>query len=648
MPVSCGLPPRRSFLEAWHQMSSFTRTTNDAIRLNASSLLREGNVMTINHTNLRGLFTESNEIDEQQLRDMATAAGSIVSQGPSFNSGRRRFGRLVLGFGAATVSACGVPKNDILEIGEHCAKGPEADDILRIDMHCHLLNQKDVDAVAFLVRRELNLDEENRFLNLPAGLIARLHLEFLNLSTKTAVAETQSLRKAMANNRKKFKKGRGSTSKWFCDHANEEQDGIFLTETFKDNSKAYGNGRPTGFGSNRARNAALMMAQFPLIDIFMPSMIDFHEGENYPVTPLHEQVGFYKELNIATHGRFLPLVAFNPGRQVAAEIARERNSGPMSELTPLELAEKAIREEGFIGVKVHPSGGFNPVRNEEFACENAGLQGGDGRLGSEIAGRYDRAMEQIFELCEEYDVPVLTHASDGLAANEQCMKRNDNPSNWTNAPNLWVEALGTHKYLRVCLAHLASRFHNQIHMRDGKYKGDVAPVEYKNGALAPSDWLTDALGALEASEGNRLFLDLSYMVDLTYSQATKSKYSDGTNWFRRFAGGVSDTLTDEYADAFRTFLEAHSEKLARQAMYGTDWHMPGVSIVGSKDQYQRLIEGLLPAGEYRKRVMGGNAADFFGLKSGCPTRQRLEIFYRAHGVTDLRTIHWMERLDSQA
>ena len=241
------------------------------------------------------------------------------------------------------------------------------------------------------------------------------------------------------------------------------------------------------------------------------------------------------------------------------------------------------------------------------------------------------------------------------------------PNTWTNAPAQWVEMLERNearKNLRVCLAHYASRFQNHLSAKRGfaeqtydptpgieepapyhSRPANLPPVEYDpHGKLVPSNWLQTAVDAIEGGD-KRLWLDLSHMVALAYSEASRRQtYSKQSGLKIPIEKAMYDD-GGRYALAFKKHLSEH-ESLCAQVMYGSDWHMPHVSSIGPS--YLELIEGTLP--EHRREdIMGLNAARFFGLESRADgtkgkNRQRLEAFYTHNNVKHPR---WMDRLDER-
>ena len=380
--------------------------------------------------------------------------------------------------------------------------------------------------------------------------------------------------------------------------------------------------------------------------MFAPSMVDFYEGTgieaNAGYDPI-EAVRFYSALNLATNGRFLPMVSFSPERQYDEEINGQTTDG-LNHKRPLDLIRWAVEELGFVGVKLHPSTGFSPIGNQKYGCLNTKGQNADRYPPSadEVQRRfirYDEIMMELFLLCAELDVPILTHGSRGIMANNFCMthKRPGNsqgtpftyhpldPDNmwvdeveleWTNSPKIWVKTMKTvqkaiagrpdlnGRTLRVCLGHLAGGFKRKPNKTgEPEYLGDKVATH----PVRKTDWLAYMMGAVGRTPG--LYFDLSNQGYL----------------FEKPARGLPEPLSKMHPNA-RAALGLLSDEpgFAQRAMYGTDWHMPSLSKISGSYQAE-IRRGLYPY--TRSRVMGGNAIRFLGLNSGGTNRTRLEQFY---------------------
>lgn len=566
---------------------------------------------------------------------------------------RRQFGRLAFGALGGTLSGCALP-DDYAKLKGYFCEGsgwPSADEMLRVDMHCHLLNQDDANSPAFVTRRFGHISPAVR---LGAATVVRGYNNIAGLMIDTPMAEVEFLHGL-------HERGLSPDPRAFCEAAAKRQKGVTLN-THHGVITPVGGGRETGFISNRTRNAALMIEHWPNVDIFTPSMVDFFETgfsadggqvqgrkSNLGSHPI-EKAQFYRALNWTTHGRFLPLVSFNPMRQVKDK---------SREMDALQLVRTAIKKWGFIGVKLHNSAGFNPIDNENYGCPNTFARL-NRRLTPKEGRAIDEAMYRLYDMCDELEVPILAHGSDSLAAHPNCMHGapwiedpsptqpdKKYPLTWTGASAHWINALDRFGGLEnpgfhVCLAHLASRFQNHTKARDGFYaneKPTQPPVEYDaDGRLIPSEWLAAALKELAARPDGRLWIDLSYMVALVYSEAQhQGEEVDSSGLF-----SLKFDDDGKYARAFRRFLE-ETPSLHNRLMYGSDWHMPEVSAVGPR--YLPLMESVLPA-KACEDIMGRNAVRFFGLQQGGKNRQRLEAFYPEAGVP-LEKIRWMQRVDDR-
>lgn len=530
------------------------------------------------------------------------------------------------------------------------------DDPIRIDMHCHLLNLHDLDEASFLVEREFNLDEN-------ASL---LFAEFVrSLATKLGhLLEGSALDMDEERGHLDFELGKLNSDPrnrpaWasdgdFCAYAASNQ-------RFQNLSAERLGFQLTGVFSNRIRNAARLMALFPRVDIFTPSMVDLFEDESEYLRKRqagveakidHEistSINFYSNLNLATNGRFLPLVSFNPARQYFME----KNQGLPKDGDYFHWVDHAIKNLGFVGVKVHPSYGFSPHNNLRYACFNASKNvtaPNDQDLHERFL-KYDDYMQRLFSICTKYNVPVLTHSGESISQNRTCMEGEysddvrlhadsyehyaDKPSgefgdrskgewtyafrsrskaeprdesDWTNSPKAWLAAMekvdnaAPHQPgLRVCLAHFANGFKDPNRRQQKK--------NTKN--LEISAWLADAMNA----DNENLYTDVSIMGEL-------------------FAKSIfhNRKLRKKRRDFFAYVLK-QDNKLAANTMYGTDWHMPTAAIVG--DRYYTEMEELIEetrGSHYTDEVMGQNAVRFFGLGSNEPgtnnNRYRLATFYK--------------------
>ncbi|MEO1293670.1 MAG: amidohydrolase family protein [Pseudomonadota bacterium] len=571
---------------------------------------------------------------------------------------RRRFLSAGALFTAGAGMGCTIDPQLAKDTADLCA-AHTANRPLRIDMHIHLLNNKDVDGASMFAREFETATGSARLARTLVRGSARVVLGAFDLATHTAAAETAFLEDLVER--------KGPSIFDFCLEASERQTALQHDEEGLDESNDVGDGRLWGISSHRTRNAALLMAKYPEIDVFMPAIVDLFDRRSSEfgiataddvrlrTTPLKEKIAFHRALNLATRGRFLPMVGFSPGRQYL-----EDPNFTLAPGTPLALVRDAILNQGFVGVKLHPSVGFSPIRNPALACDTRSIF----RLSplpQAEAQAYDRAMKMLFEFCEEHGVPLLTHASDSLSHNIKCMHQGDDPALWTSSTLHWVEVSRDHPDLRIVLAHFASRFHDQLRAlgRGDKrpYGSGTLPVEYEEGQhpaetgepfgrLKPSTWLEIALRDMRERPDSGLYLDLSFMPHLVLSQAIGIDGAEPK--FGLINGALTSPATEyggSYARSFTQFLQAPENAMLRErVLYGTDWPMPGIAGISNYGLYRRAIERILPLqGEYAGNIMGDNAARVFGLRPHDATCKRLIDFYERNRV-DPGSVGWLSRV----
>lgn len=487
---------------------------------------------------------------------------------------RRQF--LALSGSAISLAGCSLPEREIVRTREACTPTHTLDSRFRVDVHCHLMTMRDGNASEFLRRRNIGFSEDIYVGNGTLRSIFGLFNEPIEDEIQTLQSLIDARDEITA----------------FCDTTSRRQMAP-LPFRYAGPSEH----QQTGFVRNRLRNAALLIATSPQADLFIPSMVDMFEIKD--VVDWYDPIlqrDFYRDLHLATKGLMVPFVSFNPERAVKK---------PQS--YSLDFVREAITTQGFIGVKLHPSVGFDPLDNAAYGCANTGLpdRWENDRLGSEEGDAIQAQLNQLFDLCEELDVPILTHSGGGILANETCQRPDGSePDFWTNAPNHWLAVLDAHPDLRVCLAHMAGGMIDR-----GKWWTGPQPV--------PDPWFANLAKELKRREvlGQTvpLWLDLSAQAEMF-----------GSNFGQR------------YIDAFLREM-GKNNALWNRTMYGSDWHMRS----GLAQGYMAKMESIIPE-NYRPDVMGRTAVQFLGLDRSA-TQDRLATFYAQNGL-DLAGIHWFRKL----
>jgi len=544
----------------------------------------------------------------------------------------------------AALSACGIKSptpedSDLLSFSGRLCDARRPSGPLRIDMHCHFLNLRDLSAGPFVVRRALNFDESNLpGLDAAAGIAVGAAARVLRLTTRPTRDETGGLYHEL---RRDLPQPRYRDPVRFCRDAEHYQPGI----------KAGKRNQLTGIFSNKVRNAGRIAEVYPSIDIFMPSMVDLYDDRR-SMRSINQQISFYESLNLVTGGRYLPMVSYNPQRQYQAQILG--HSG--GEAPYLEQVKEAITSRGFVGVKLHPSSGFSPLDNLRYGCVNTATQivtEDDQQLYDRFVA-YDRSLDELYRFCAKNDVPILTHGSTGITSNRRCMRGpratetrrqrptgprgsgdrewrylyrgwgriggadSDEPLEWTNAPDIW-DAVARRYNVKVVISHFS----------------DSLDVDTERKVVRPSPWLMRA--AEICNENPNVFMDLSIITEFFY----KVKSETGEDVYRIRPG---------YREVFEK-LNRRFPRLRKQLLYGTDWHMPHTAYVGA--DFLPLVERLLDESGLSAEadaIMGARAVELFGLRRGRATRRRLDAFYASRGAHftgrpfTQDDIDWMQKL----
>ncbi|HLA77205.1 MAG TPA: hypothetical protein VJU18_06470 [Vicinamibacteria bacterium] len=95
------------------------------------------------------------------------------------------------------------------------------------------------------------------------------------------------------------------------------------------------------------------------VALYTPAMMDMENWlDDTPKTKFETQVKAMRQLTIDQRGLVHPLIAFDPKRQLDAGAS-------------LTIVKDGILEGGFVGVKVYPPMGYQPIGNGEFTGGSA-------------------------------------------------------------------------------------------------------------------------------------------------------------------------------------------------------------------------------------------------------------------------------------
>ena len=161
--------------------------------------------------------------------------------------------------------------------------------------------------------------------------------------------------------------------------------------------------------------------------LMAPAMVDFGRWlveDPQPRSDLATQVAVWAEIarrpeGPAVHG----YVAFCPLRQVLHQRSRDASE------SPLQIVERALETEGFLGVKLYPPMGFRAAGNKTRAQNGPGFSREVLRLvfgsvpESEVRARtlelgtaLDEALDALYGVCERLRAPIMAHGGNSVGA----------------------------------------------------------------------------------------------------------------------------------------------------------------------------------------------------------------------------------------
>ena len=237
-----------------------------------------------------------------------------------------------------------------------------------------------------------------------------------------------------------------------------------------------------------AREYIRVFADKRCVQMITPSFLDMHRWlGKAPISSIAEQVDVMDALQVtiaqSTDMHMHSMVGFDPRRS-----AEDRNV--------LKLVKHAINDCGFVGVKLYPPMGFQPIENGELKVPEE-PKGASGK-------HIERALMELYDWCAAEDVPIIAHAENSLGSLCGYGHR--------ASPEWWRKVLANPKYtrLRINLAHFGG-FDEALDIGDNAPQGLRCETDKYSGAV----W-EDIIGETIRDDGREfLFADLGYLSELT-------------------------------------------------------------------------------------------------------------------------------------
>jgi predicted TIM-barrel fold metal-dependent hydrolase len=359
------------------------------------------------------------------------------------------------------------------------------------------------------------------------------------------------------------------------------------------------------------------------IGLSIPLMVDFEywfrPSKKHPIA---EQIdAMYRDVVLPSKGRVHPFAPFDPARELAYRAKLpppgEADGGPPEKYSPLEMAAEAVRNKGFVGVKVYNSFGYRPLGNAAVDAERRRIFSGIGlsRYNRFGGAAFDGVLSELYRFCEREQVPITAHCVRGaIEAYPDASLAFDHPA-------YWRPVLEKFPGLHVNLAHF--------------------------GWGRPED-------CLPGPRGSRI---LRFLRDRTRRRRLPD--GSGGSWVREIAGMMAafpglyadvahhpildDADIPKFRKGYTELIRDFPEVLPKRLLFGTDWHVI-VHIdryAEFKERYRRILAGIF-SGRQLRDFEGGNALRFLGLLP--PARKergrwsknwrRLKSFYRKNRMAE--------------
>ena len=382
--------------------------------------------------------------------------------------------------------------------------------------------------------------------------------------------------------------------------------------------------------------AALLAGTFDKdgIELYVPLMIDyeywFKNTEEPPIACQIEDV--YQNVVLPQKGKFHPFVPFDPARELAFRAGMPGpdypDDGPPEEPGSLDLVKDAIRNKGFIGVKIYNTLGYRPLSNALVDDERRRIFRDNKmeRYCVFTGEQFDQVLSELYEFCVQEQVPITAHCvSNGVEAYPGASFDFGNPVYWQEVldrfPDLhlnlghfgWSHPDGYYpkaQWRRVLYQSIL-RIQKTVKMRS--YKALTGP----SSAGGEKTWVREICEMLVRYR--YLFADVAHH------------------------GVVEGKDIEKYKASYKAICADFPGAIRKRLLFGIDWHVITrlEHYPDFKEKYlEVLTDGNLFPSDAIEDFLGGNALHFLGLlpldtkpeDGWTGNRKRLQSFYKAEQI----------------
>jgi hypothetical protein len=372
------------------------------------------------------------------------------------------------------------------------------------------------------------------------------------------------------------------------------------------------------------------------VDLMFASLVDYDwwlaQGEAQE-TDLITQAEIMQRISVLSGGRVHGFVPFCPLRAVA-----HHSGQPLATWDPLDLVQDAIRNKGFIGVKLYPPMGFAPYGNKflDAACDSSNrcpdflrskslfgvanfwhdsniparlcegpISYNDGKPAERLGVRLDQELDRLYQWCTQNRVPIMAHtnATNGVCSQYEALAGFE----------FWCLALQKYKDLQVNFGHLGG-LSNRFDPPHPRQINDLDIPTESQGFISLMNTYPSVFGDAAFQDGilHSARDHFDTMVEHAYpaNPVLQSRFLFATDWSLLMETGGDKPYLKNFSTLFNDIDKSQS-------------HSPGLS-----------------AGQ---AFFGGNAAVYAGLRESECTRTRLQAFYRANNIPQPG---WMSKVDA--
>jgi len=330
------------------------------------------------------------------------------------------------------------------------------------------------------------------------------------------------------------------------------------------------------------------------IDLYINKVLDYEYWfESTYDSPVRYQIEYvYKKIHLPHKGKIISFVPFDPARELALEYQMLDPDDKMEIRGSLALVDDAIKNKGYIGVKLYNSLGYKPFNNtsvDHLRRKKIPLHRKKGyRV---FTGEdYDRVLAKLYDYCVENDVPITAHCvMEGIESYHNASYDFGKAIFWRDVLERWPD-------LRLNLAHFGWG---------------------RLGYHWENSWVKDICKMIV--DFDNLYTDTACHGILTEqeSERFKSDYQAMRRDLSNYRG------------------HDHWPRIKQRLLFGIDWH-----VIKRKENYEnflgKYIEILKHDNLFSDReledFLGGNAMRFLGLLPGNKNHGRLLAFFTKHNI----------------